>query len=147
VDCESDNPIRQALATVTAESKGSAWTFDQPTTQKRTAMSIAKVVVVTGVSSGIGRAVAMKFVKQGCQVFGTVRNAAKAQEVAGVTLIAIPLVPFNRRTFNIIRHELSALRTRWLSRISPRRLAQLRDVRHLHHLRVNIGAGGQARDG
>ena len=38
----------------------------------------AKVVVVTGVSSGIGRAAAMKFVEQGCRVFGSVRNKAKA---------------------------------------------------------------------
>lgn len=29
-------------------------------------MSHSKVVVVTGVSSGIGRAAAMKFAKQGC---------------------------------------------------------------------------------
>ncbi len=29
----------------------------------------------------------MMFVKQGCQVFGTVRNAAKAQEVSGIAII------------------------------------------------------------
>lgn len=59
----------------------------------------------------------------------------------------IPVLPFNRRTFNIIRCELSALRTRWLSRISPWRQAQLREVRHLNYLLVNIGSGGQAPDG
>ena len=32
------------------------------------------VVLVTGVSSGIGRATAQMFAKQGCQVFGTVRQ-------------------------------------------------------------------------
>jgi NAD(P)-dependent dehydrogenase (short-subunit alcohol dehydrogenase family) len=50
-------------------------------------MSNPKVVVITGVSSGIGRAAAMKFAKQGCEVFGTVRNRAKAQAIPGVALI------------------------------------------------------------
>lgn len=50
-------------------------------------MSNSKVVVITGVSSGIGRAAAMKFVKQGCRVFGTVRNTEKAQAIPGVALV------------------------------------------------------------
>jgi NAD(P)-dependent dehydrogenase (short-subunit alcohol dehydrogenase family) len=50
-------------------------------------MMNSKVIVVTGVSSGIGRAAAEKFAKQGCQVFGTVRSTAKAQSIPGVTLI------------------------------------------------------------
>jgi NAD(P)-dependent dehydrogenase (short-subunit alcohol dehydrogenase family) len=50
-------------------------------------MSMSKVVVVTGVSSGIVRAAAMKCVKQGCQVLGTVRNAVNVQEVSGVAII------------------------------------------------------------
>jgi NAD(P)-dependent dehydrogenase (short-subunit alcohol dehydrogenase family) len=50
-------------------------------------MSHSKVVVITGVSSGIGRAAAMKFAKQGCRVFGTVRNTAKAQAIPGVALV------------------------------------------------------------
>ena len=50
-------------------------------------MSNSKVVVVTGVSSGIGRVAAMKFTDQGCRVFGTVRNTAKAQAIPGVALI------------------------------------------------------------
>ena len=54
-------------------------------------MSNSKVVVVTGVSSGIGRAAAMKFAKQGCRVFGTVRNTAKAQEIPGVELVEIDI--------------------------------------------------------
>lgn len=54
-------------------------------------MSNSKVVVVTGVSSGIGRAAAMKFAKQGCRVFGTVRNTAKAQAISGVTLIEMDI--------------------------------------------------------
>lgn len=54
-------------------------------------MSNSKVVVVSGVSSGIGRAAAEKFAKQGCRVFGTVRNKAKAQAIPGVTLIEMDI--------------------------------------------------------
>lgn len=50
-------------------------------------MSKAMVVVVTGVSSGIGRIAAEKFAQRGCQVFGTVRNPAKAQPIPGVVLV------------------------------------------------------------
>lgn len=46
-----------------------------------------KVVIVTGVSSGIGRAAAEKFAQRGCQVFGTVRNIAKATSLPGVQLV------------------------------------------------------------
>jgi len=54
-------------------------------------MSNSKVVVVTGVSSGIGRAAAEKFVQQGCRVFGTVRNTAKAQPIPGVVLVEMDI--------------------------------------------------------
>lgn len=54
-------------------------------------MSNAKVVVVTGVSSGIGRAAAMKFASQGCMVFGTVRSTAKAQAIPGVVLVEMDI--------------------------------------------------------
>ncbi|MDD5215594.1 MAG: oxidoreductase [Methylococcales bacterium] len=50
-------------------------------------MSNHSVVIVTGVSSGIGRVAAKKFAQQGCQVFGTVRNIAKAQPIVGVELV------------------------------------------------------------
>lgn len=50
-------------------------------------MSESKVVVVTGVSSGIGRSTAEKFAKQGCRVFGTVRNISKTQPLTGVELV------------------------------------------------------------
>ncbi|HEY3048880.1 MAG TPA: SDR family NAD(P)-dependent oxidoreductase, partial [Polaromonas sp.] len=50
-------------------------------------MSNSTVVVITGVSSGIGRATAEKFAKQGCRVFGTVRSTAKAQPIPGVVMV------------------------------------------------------------
>lgn len=54
-------------------------------------MSNSKVVLVTGVSSGIGRATAMRFSERGCRVFGTVRNIAKAQPIPGVELIEMDI--------------------------------------------------------
>ena len=54
-------------------------------------MSTSKVVVITGVSSGIGRATAEKFAKRGCKVFGTVRNTTKAQPIPGVELIEMDI--------------------------------------------------------
>lgn len=54
-------------------------------------MSNPKVVIVTGVSSGIGRAAAVKFSKQGCRVFGTVRNTAKVQSIPGVELVEMDI--------------------------------------------------------
>ncbi|TCG03852.1 short-chain dehydrogenase/reductase [Paraburkholderia steynii] len=50
-------------------------------------MPNSKVIVVTGVSSGIGRAAAEKFAKRGCRVFGTVRSIAKTAPLAGVELV------------------------------------------------------------
>ncbi len=50
-------------------------------------MSNSKVVVVTGVSSGIGHSTAITFSRQGCRVFGTVRDVAKAQPISGVALV------------------------------------------------------------
>lgn len=46
-----------------------------------------KVVIVTGVSSGIGRAAAEKFAQRGYQVFGTVSNIAKVAPLPGVELV------------------------------------------------------------
>lgn len=43
--------------------------------------------MVTGVSSGIGRATADRFAKRGCQVFGTVRSISKAKPIPGVLLV------------------------------------------------------------
>lgn len=54
-------------------------------------MSKSKVVVITGVSSGIGRAAAKKFVEHDCQVFGTVRKMDGAQPIPGVELIEMDI--------------------------------------------------------
>jgi NAD(P)-dependent dehydrogenase (short-subunit alcohol dehydrogenase family) len=45
------------------------------------------IVVITGVSSGIGRVAAEKFVQRGCRVFGTVRSIACTKPLTGVELI------------------------------------------------------------
>lgn len=50
-------------------------------------MSSPKVVFVTGVSSGIGRATATQFVQRGCKVFGSVRNAGKTAPIPGVEFV------------------------------------------------------------
>lgn len=50
-------------------------------------MSSPKVVFVTGVSSGIGRATATQFVQRGCKVFGSVRNASKSEPIPGVEFV------------------------------------------------------------
>lgn len=50
-------------------------------------MSYPLVVVVTGVSSGIGRTTAEQFAARKCKVFGTVRNIAKTDPIPGVELV------------------------------------------------------------
>ncbi|MFX5595123.1 SDR family NAD(P)-dependent oxidoreductase, partial [Acinetobacter baumannii] len=50
-------------------------------------MSPNKVVIVTGVSSGIGRATAQLFATRGHVVYGTVRKLEGAAAIAGVNLI------------------------------------------------------------
>lgn len=54
-------------------------------------MSSSKVVLVTGVSSGIGRATAEKFAQQGCRVFGTVRSIAKTPHLPDVELLEMDI--------------------------------------------------------
>lgn len=54
-------------------------------------MSESKVVVVTGVSSGIGRVTAALFTRHGFRVFGTVRDLTGAMPIAGVELVAMDI--------------------------------------------------------
>jgi len=49
------------------------------------------IVLITGVSSGIGRTTAEKFAAQGCRVFGTVRNIARTSPLSGVELIEMDI--------------------------------------------------------
>ena len=67
-------------------------------------MSNSTVVVVTGVSSGIGRVAAEKFAKRGCQVFGTVRSIAKATPIPGVELVEMDV-----RNEASVRHAIQAI--------------------------------------
>ncbi|VXC57350.1 Short-chain dehydrogenase/reductase [Pseudomonas sp. 8Z] len=54
-------------------------------------MSNTSVVIITGVSSGIGRMAAEQFAKRGCRVFGSVRNLAQAQPITGVELVEMDI--------------------------------------------------------
>jgi NAD(P)-dependent dehydrogenase (short-subunit alcohol dehydrogenase family) len=54
-------------------------------------MKDSPIVLITGVSSGIGHTAAEKFAAQGCRVFGTVRNVAKTTPLAGVELIEMDI--------------------------------------------------------
>ncbi|MCA2282560.1 SDR family NAD(P)-dependent oxidoreductase, partial [Mycobacterium avium] len=47
------------------------------------------VVLVTGASSGIGRAVAKAFAAKGFEVFGTTRNPRTAEPIPGVELVEL----------------------------------------------------------
>jgi NAD(P)-dependent dehydrogenase (short-subunit alcohol dehydrogenase family) len=47
------------------------------------------VVLISGVSSGIGRAVASAFAARGFTVFGTSRNPGKTEPIPGVELVAL----------------------------------------------------------
>jgi short-subunit dehydrogenase len=54
-------------------------------------MQTAPVALVTGASSGIGRAAALALVDAGFAVVGTSRNAANASPLSGVTLLDLDL--------------------------------------------------------
>jgi NAD(P)-dependent dehydrogenase (short-subunit alcohol dehydrogenase family) len=47
------------------------------------------VVLITGASSGIGRAIAALFAAEGFEVFGTSRNPHRTEPIAGVELVAL----------------------------------------------------------
>lgn len=61
--------------------------------------------------------------------------------------ILIPMLPVNRRTFDILRYEWRALTVRGLNRISPRHRARVRALRRQRGLSVNLGSGGKGLSG
>jgi NAD(P)-dependent dehydrogenase (short-subunit alcohol dehydrogenase family) len=66
--------------------------------------SKSPVVVITGVSSGIGRATAERFKSLGYRVFGTIRNTANTQPIAGVEL-----VPMDVRDEESVKRAIGAV--------------------------------------
>lgn len=52
-------------------------------------MSDRKVVLVTGISSGIGREIAQILIENGFRVFGTAREPRKVEAIAGVEMIEL----------------------------------------------------------
>jgi hypothetical protein len=57
--------------------------------------------------------------------------------------VVIPLLPINRRTFDILRHELRALRIRTVNAVNPTYYSRVRRLRLRHDLSVNLGSGGK----
>jgi NAD(P)-dependent dehydrogenase (short-subunit alcohol dehydrogenase family) len=80
-----------------------------------------RAVVITGVSSGIGLAMAKKLLGHGYRVFGSVRSSAKAQELqASLGPRFTPLV------FDICtQHEIDAARAELAQRLNGEPLAAL----------------------
>ena len=62
---------------------------------------------------------------------------------SSVGAVVLPLLPFNRRTFDILRHEMRTLRTRMANAISPTYRASVRRLRSQRDLSLNVGSGGR----
>jgi predicted SAM-dependent methyltransferase len=57
--------------------------------------------------------------------------------------VFIPLLPVNRRSFDILRHELRALRTRVGNTFNPWHHARVSQLNRKRGLSVNVGSGGR----
>lgn len=57
--------------------------------------------------------------------------------------VLIPFLPVNRRTFDILRHELRAMRTRAFNAVNPAFHWRVHDLRRREGLSLNIGSGGR----
>ena len=58
--------------------------------------------------------------------------------------LVLSLLPINRRTFDVLRHELAAIRARVFVFCLPRSRARLQQIRRQFSLKVNLGGGGQS---
>ena len=61
--------------------------------------------------------------------------------------VLLPLMPVNRRTFDILRYELHAARMRFGNRLSLRQRRTIRRLANARDLSVNLGSGGTGLDG
>jgi predicted SAM-dependent methyltransferase len=61
--------------------------------------------------------------------------------------VVLPLLPVNRRTFDILRYELQALRVRVGNSIDPTYWRTITNLRSNRNLSVNIGSGGRGLPG
>lgn len=59
----------------------------------------------------------------------------------------LPLLPVNRRTFDIVRYEVRAARTRLTNRLSPAFHGKVAKLKREHDLQVNLGSGGRGLPG
>jgi predicted SAM-dependent methyltransferase len=57
--------------------------------------------------------------------------------------ILIPLLPFNRRTFDILRHEVNAIGVRIANFLSLPHRRIVRDLQSASGLSINLGSGGK----
>ena len=61
--------------------------------------------------------------------------------------VIIPLLPVNRRTFDILRYELQALVTTTSNFLNPLTLRQSRELKRSRDLSINIASGGDGLPG
>jgi predicted SAM-dependent methyltransferase len=61
--------------------------------------------------------------------------------------VVIPLLPVNRRTFDILRHELRALLTTTTNFINPLTLRKMRALKGSMDLSINVASGGRGFPG
>ncbi len=61
--------------------------------------------------------------------------------------VLIPMLPVNRRTFDILRYEFSSIVVRLINFLSPRHRRKVRELQVAKGLSINLGSGGKGLDG